>query len=174
MLFGVINLISSNPASNKHSRDTCTFRDGEKVPTFMYHLGGDQFIEILCSKDTCHCDGSNTGYKGCQSCCCAMREKHEGNKKINKIHSRVNPFFSKAQAAVNLKFCRNSAPSWALPQECCELLQNSYFLIYLWRSFFLSPEQFFSQLIISIRPSEILCSKSAIETLEKGMECFQS
>ena len=95
VLFGVINLISSNPVSNNHNRDTCTFRDGEKVPTFMYHLGGDQFIEILCSKDTCHCDGSNTGYKGCQSCCCAMREKHEGNKKINKIHSRVNSFFSK-------------------------------------------------------------------------------
>ena len=92
VLFGVMNLISSNPVSNEHNRDTCIFRDGEKVPTFIYHLGGDQFIEILCSKDTCHCDGSSTGYKGCQSCCCAMREKHEGNKKTNKVHSRVNCF----------------------------------------------------------------------------------
>ena len=93
LLFAVMNLISSSPVSNKHNRDNCIFKDGEKVPTFIYQLSGDQYVQILCSKDTCHCDGSNTGYKGCQSCCCAMRQKNEGNEKTNKIHSQFNPFF---------------------------------------------------------------------------------
>ena len=89
LLFAVMNLISSSPASNV---DTYIFKDEEKVPTFLYHLIGGRYIEIKCSRDICHCDGSNTGYRDCQSCCCAMRKKNEGNQKIDERHSLMTPF----------------------------------------------------------------------------------
>ena len=65
LLFAVMSWISSNPASNV---DTCIFKDEEKVLTFLHHLTGERYIEIKCSRDICHCDGSNTGYRDCQSC----------------------------------------------------------------------------------------------------------
>ena len=34
---------------------------------------------IQCSNETCLCDGSNAGYKDCQSCCCAIKKRFEGN-----------------------------------------------------------------------------------------------
>ena len=40
---------------------------------------GDATDIIQCSNETCLCNGSNTGYKDCQSCCCAIRERFEGN-----------------------------------------------------------------------------------------------
>ena len=78
-LLAVISLIYSTPVGNQQTRDTCFFKDGVKNPYFLYYLSVEQPIEIECSKDTCLCDGSNTGYRGCQSCCCTIREKHEGN-----------------------------------------------------------------------------------------------
>ena len=79
VLLFVISFIYSTPVGNEQTRDTCFFKDGIKNPYFLYYLGGEQYIEIKCSKDTCHCDGSNTGYTDCQSCCCTIKEKREGN-----------------------------------------------------------------------------------------------
>ena len=93
LLLEVMSLMSSNPVSNE---DTCIFKDEGKIPTFLHHLIGVGFIEIKCSKDICHYDGNNTGYRGCQSCCCVMREKHEGNKKTDERSERYSltiPFF---------------------------------------------------------------------------------
>ena len=78
-LLAVMSFIYSTPVGNEQTRDTCFFKDGVKTPYFLYYLTNEQFIEIGCSRDTCLCDGSNTGYTGCQSCCCTIREKREGN-----------------------------------------------------------------------------------------------
>ena len=81
LLLPLFALISSTPLSSSNINDTCIFQDGDKFPSFIYHMGGNTEI-ILCSNDTCLCDGSDTGYKGCQSCCCAIRERIEGNESL--------------------------------------------------------------------------------------------
>ena len=78
LLLPLFAFISSTPLSSSNINDTCIFKDGDKFPSFIYHMGGNTEI-LLCSNLTCHCDGSDTGYKGCQSCCCGIREGTEGN-----------------------------------------------------------------------------------------------
>lgn len=75
--FTVVIYNSSVPLNNEPDRDTCKFKDGDRRPTFVYSMGGEK-IDILCSTDSCHCDGSSTGYSGCQNCCCTVRERIEG------------------------------------------------------------------------------------------------
>ena len=72
--------VSSSAINTEINNEFCSFKDGDKNPTFLYNKGG-QSVEILCTNETCHCDGSNTGYKGCQKCCCSIRERSEGKKK---------------------------------------------------------------------------------------------
>ena len=84
-LLAVISFIYSTPVGNQQTRDTCFFKDGVKNPYFVFHLSGEQYIEIECSKAICQCDGSNTGYTGCQSCCCTIREKREGNESFYRL-----------------------------------------------------------------------------------------
>ena len=55
----------------------CSFKGDDKNPSFLYNKGG-QSVEILCTNETCHCDGSKTGYEDCQKCCCSIRERFEG------------------------------------------------------------------------------------------------
>ena len=71
-------LISSTTLGSRKINDTCIFKEGEKFPSFINHMG-DVIDIIQCSNETCLCNGSNTGYKDCQSCCCAIRERFEGN-----------------------------------------------------------------------------------------------
>ena len=78
LFFTVLICISTVPLNNESDRDTCKFKDGDSRPTFVYSMGGEK-IDILCSVDSCHCDGSSTGYTGCQNCCCTIRERTEGN-----------------------------------------------------------------------------------------------
>lgn len=78
LFFTVLICISSVPLNNEPDRDTCKFKDGYSRPTFVYFMGVEK-MNILCSNDSCHCDGSSTGYPGCQNCCCTVRERIEGN-----------------------------------------------------------------------------------------------
>ena len=78
LLLPLFAFISSTPLSGSDINDTCLFKDGDKFPSFIYQMGDNTEI-ILCSNTTCLCDGSDTGYKGCQSCCCAIKERTEGN-----------------------------------------------------------------------------------------------
>ena len=84
-LLFVISFIYSTPVGNQQTTDTCFFKDGVKNPYFLYYLGDGQFVKIKCSRDTCLCDGSKTGYTGCQSCCCTIREKREGNESFYRL-----------------------------------------------------------------------------------------
>ena len=43
----------------------------------MYYLPDGQYFAIFCSIDARRCDGGSTSYTEC--CCCAMREKYDGN-----------------------------------------------------------------------------------------------
>ena len=81
LLLPSLDFISSTPVSSLNINDTCIFKDKDKFPSFISHMGGNTEI-ILCSNDTCICDGSDTGYKGCQRCCCAIRERFEGNESL--------------------------------------------------------------------------------------------
>ena len=163
LLLEVMSLISSNPVSNG---DTCIFKDEGKVPTFLHHLIGVRFIEIKCSKDMCHCDSNNTGYRGCQSCCCVMREKHEGNKKTRKILIDDSIFLVKMKT-LNLRFYWKSSSWRVFSRECCELFQNNYFSKHLWRASSASLSTFpllsmlFITLIISINPTDIYFTETA-------------
>ena len=71
--------VSSISGNVEKNNEVCSFKDGNKYPTFLYN-NGEQSEEINCTKETCKCDGSNTGYEGCQKCCCGIRERFEGNK----------------------------------------------------------------------------------------------
>ena len=88
LLLPLFAFISSTPLSSSNINDRCIFKDGDKFPSFIYHMGGNTEI-ILCSNDTCLCNGSDTGYKDCQSCCCAIRERIEGNGSL-KFESSYN------------------------------------------------------------------------------------
>ena len=82
LLLPLLAFISSTPLSSSDIKDTCIFKDGDTFPSFIYHVGGGNTVIISCSNDTCICDGSNIGYIGCQSCCCAIRQRTEGNESL--------------------------------------------------------------------------------------------
>ena len=91
-LLPLLTVISSTPIGSSNINDTCIFKEGDKFPSFIHHLGDNTEI-TLCSNDTCLCDGSNTGYKNCQRCCCAIRERIEGSDYLT-FDSRTSSFTS--------------------------------------------------------------------------------
>ena len=78
--------VSSTPVNAQKNNDVCSFKDGNTFPTFLYN-NDEQSEEITCTNKTCQCDGSNTGYKGCQKCCCGIRKRFEGNGIFNGFFS---------------------------------------------------------------------------------------
>ena len=74
----IFALVYSTPVNQPETNDRCLFKDGDRFPTFMLYVNG-KTTELLCSNDTCLCNGTNTGYIGCQSCCCTIRERIQGN-----------------------------------------------------------------------------------------------
>lgn len=69
--------VSSAAINTEINTEFCSFKGDDKNPSFLYNKGG-QSVEILCTNETCHCDGSKTGYEDCQKCCCSIRERFEG------------------------------------------------------------------------------------------------
>ena len=81
LVFIILVFITSTIVDIPNENDTCIVKEGDQFPSFINHgYGGTE--TVLCSMDTCLCDGSNTRYKGCQSCCCSRRERTEGNESI--------------------------------------------------------------------------------------------
>ena len=80
--------ISSTTLGSRKVKDKCIFKEGDKFPSFIRHVG-DITDTIPCSNNTCLCNGSRTGYKDCQSCCCAIRERFKGNGSL-KFESSYN------------------------------------------------------------------------------------
>ena len=52
----------------------CFFEGNSVMPSFSYDFGSGNIHDITCS-DYCSCDGSRTGYNGCQKCCCSKAQK---------------------------------------------------------------------------------------------------
>ena len=77
LLIPTFAFVYATPVNEPGTNGRCLFKDRDRFPTFMHHVSG-KTIELLCSNDTCLCDGTNTGYKGCQSCCCTIRERIQG------------------------------------------------------------------------------------------------
>ena len=75
-------LVCFIPLNEPETNDRCLFKDGDQFPTFTHDSNG-KTTELLCCNDTSLCDGTNTGYKGCQSCCCTIKEKIQGNENLN-------------------------------------------------------------------------------------------
>ena len=83
LLIPTFAFICSTPLNEPKANDNCTFKDGDRFPTFLFHKNGKS-VEVSCAaNDICLCDGTNAGYKGCQSCCCTIRERIHGNKNLN-------------------------------------------------------------------------------------------
>ena len=82
LLIPAFGLICSTPLNGPKTKEKCTFKDGDRIPTFLYFVNGES-TEVLCSNGNCQCNGSNTGYKGCQSCCCTIRERIHSNKNLS-------------------------------------------------------------------------------------------
>ena len=81
LVFIILVFITSTIVDSPNENDTCIVKEGDQFPSFINHgYGGTE--TVLCSMDTCLCNGSNTRYKGCQSCCCSRRERTEGNESI--------------------------------------------------------------------------------------------
>ena len=47
----------------------CFFKNNAVTPTFSYDFGDGSIQDITCSGSNGLCDGSRTGYTGCQECC---------------------------------------------------------------------------------------------------------
>ena len=84
LLIPTFTLICSTPMNEPKTNDRCRFKDENRFPTFLHYVNGKR-TEILCSNVTCQCDGTNTGYLGCQSCCCTARERIQGNENLNSV-----------------------------------------------------------------------------------------
>lgn len=52
----------------------CFFEGNSVTPSFSYDFDSGNIHDITCS-DYCSCDGSRTGYGGCQKCCCSKAHK---------------------------------------------------------------------------------------------------
>lgn len=57
----------------KESVTRCFFK--KHTPSFSYNFGDGIIHDITCSDSYCSCDGSRTGYTGCQKCCCSKARK---------------------------------------------------------------------------------------------------
>ena len=66
----------------------CFFKKHTVTPSFSYDFGDGIIHDITCPDSYCSCDGSRTGYTGCQKCCCSKARKEtsvEGKEAIIRL-----------------------------------------------------------------------------------------
>ena len=65
----------------------CFWEKGSRHPTFETKIG-QVLYNITCDVITCSCNGSRSGYAGCQTCCCTLKEM--GSNYVGKIIGLIN------------------------------------------------------------------------------------
>ena len=65
----------------------CFWVKGNQHPTLEIKIG-QLLHNITCNVRTCSCNGSGTGYGGCQACCCTLKEI--GSNYVGKIIGLIN------------------------------------------------------------------------------------
>ena len=45
---------------------------------YMFNIAS---FNLSCEEPNCYCDGSGTGYRGCQSCCCVTKHRRQSSTK---------------------------------------------------------------------------------------------